>query len=113
MHRGGPAIWSKCTTSIKPCGAAGTLTWRSSFGILVHMSQTQKILSLIQLAVGVLLVIAILSQSKGVGLSNVFGGSDAVYRTKRGLEKWLFYSTVIMAIAFVGLSIAVVLVSKI
>ncbi len=76
------------------------------------MSQIQKILSLIQLAVGVVLVIAILSQSKGVGLSNVFGGGDAVYRTKRGFEKWLFYSTIAMAVAFVALSIAVVLISK-
>ena len=74
------------------------------------MSQTQKILSLIQLAVGVVLVIAILSQSKGVGLSNVFGGSDTVYRTKRGFEKWLFISTIVMAIAFVGLSVTVVLI---
>jgi preprotein translocase subunit SecG len=91
----------------------GALTWRTKVDILPDMSQTQKILSLIQLGVGVLLVIAILSQSKGVGLSNVFGGSDAVYRTKRGLEKWLFYSTIAMAIAFIALSIAVVLVSKI
>lgn len=74
------------------------------------MSQTQKILSLIQLAVGVVLVIMILSQGKGVGLSNVFGGSDTVYRTKRGFEKWLFYSTIVMAIAFLGLSITVVLI---
>ncbi|GAC1413459.1 MAG: hypothetical protein NVSMB66_5440 [Candidatus Doudnabacteria bacterium] len=77
------------------------------------MSQSQKILSLVQLAIGVLLVIAILSQSKGVGLSNVFGGSDTVYRTKRGFEKYLFYATIALALGFVGLSIAVVLVSKI
>jgi len=74
------------------------------------MSQTQKILSLIQLAIGVVLVIMILSQGKGVGLSNVFGGSDTVYRTKRGFEKWLFYSTIVMAIAFIGLSVTVVLI---
>jgi preprotein translocase subunit SecG len=78
----------------------------------VPMLQMQKILSLIQLTVGVILLIAILTQSKGVGLSSVFGGGDAIYRTKRGLEKWLFYSTIALAIIFVGLSIAVVLVSK-
>jgi preprotein translocase subunit SecG len=77
------------------------------------MSHLQKILSLVQLAVGVILVISILSQKKGVGLSTVFGGGDTVYRTKRGFEKWLFYSTIVLAIAFVALSIAVVLVSKI
>jgi len=89
------------------------LTQKGSFDILPHMSQTQKILSLIQLAVGVLLVIAILSQSKGVGLGNVFGGSDTIYRTKRGLEKWVFYSTIVLASIFVGLSITVVLISKV
>jgi preprotein translocase subunit SecG len=77
------------------------------------MPQIQRILSLIQLAAGIFLVIAILSQSKGVGLSNVFGGGDAIYRTKRGLEKWVFYATIALAIAFIGLSVAVVLVSKI
>ena len=76
------------------------------------MSDTQRIVSLIQLAVGVILVIAILSQNKGVGLSNVFGGTGAIYRTKRGFEKWLFYGTIILAIAFTGLSIAAVLVSQ-
>ncbi len=76
------------------------------------MLPTQRILSLIQLATGVILVIMILAQSKGVGLSSVFGGSDAVYRTKRGFEKWLFIATIIFAIAFVALSMAVILVSK-
>lgn len=77
------------------------------------MLKLQKILSLIQLAVGVITVIMILSQSKGVGVANVFGGSGAVYRTKRGFEKWLFYSTIVFAIIFIGLSIAAVLISPI
>jgi preprotein translocase subunit SecG len=77
------------------------------------MNSAQRIISLVQLAVGVVLVIAILSQNKGVGLSNVFGGSGAIYRTKRGLEKWLFYSTILLAISFVGLSLAAVLLSKV
>jgi len=74
------------------------------------MTHLQKILSLIQIAVGVVLTAVILSQNKGVGLSGVFGGADAVYRTKRGFEKWLFYFTIVLAIAFVGLSLAIVLV---
>ncbi|MEK7651877.1 MAG: preprotein translocase subunit SecG [Patescibacteria group bacterium] len=76
------------------------------------MTNLQKILSLIEMAVGVILTAVILSQSKGVGLSGVFGGGDAIYRTKRGFEKWLFYFTIILAIAFVGLGLAVVLVKK-
>jgi protein translocase SecG subunit len=76
------------------------------------MSHTTKILELIQLAVGAILVAAILSQNRGAGLSNVFGGSGAIYRTKRGFEKWLFYATIVLAVVFVGLSLAAVLSSK-
>lgn len=76
------------------------------------MLKIQRILSLIQLGTSVILVIMVLAQSKGVGLSNVFGGSSAVYTTKRGFEKWLFYSTIALAIIFVGLSVATVLISK-
>lgn len=76
------------------------------------MSHVTKILALLQLAISVLLVIAIVSQNQGSGLSNVFGGSGAIYRTKRGFEKWLFYATIIMALIFVGLSITAVLTSK-
>jgi preprotein translocase subunit SecG len=68
---------------------------------------------MIQVVLAVLLIVSIISQNKGAGLSNVFGGGGAIYRTKRGLEKWLFYSTIVLAIAFVSLSIATVLTSKI
>jgi preprotein translocase subunit SecG len=77
------------------------------------MQHIEKILILIQLAVAVLLIIAIVVQNKGAGLSNVFGGGGAIYRTKRGFEKWLFYATIILAIAFVGISVAAVISSKI
>jgi preprotein translocase subunit SecG len=76
------------------------------------MSKMQQILALAQLASGVLLILAIISQNRTSGLSTVFGGSGAIYRTKRGLEKWLFYSTIALSIIFVGLSVAVVLVKS-
>jgi len=76
------------------------------------MTHTTKILDLIQVGVGVLLIIAILSQNRGAGLSNVFGGSGTIYRTKRGFEKWLFYATILLAIVFAGLSIIAVLNAK-
>jgi protein translocase SecG subunit len=75
------------------------------------MNDLQRTLSLIQLMVGALMVVAIISQGKGTGLSTVFGGSGAIHRTKRGLEKWLFYTTIALSVGFVALSIAVVLVS--
>jgi len=77
------------------------------------MSNLVRDLNLIQLALGVILMAAILMQNRGAGLSNVFGGSGAIYRTKRGFEKWLFYATIAMAIVFVALSIAIVLSSQV
>ncbi len=76
------------------------------------MLHSTKIISLAQVIVGVILIIAIVSQNKGVGLSNVFGGSGVIYRTKRGFEKWLFYATIALALIFVALSIAAVLYGK-
>ena len=53
-----------------------------------------------QLVISVLLVAAILLQQKGVGLGSAFGGSGQIYRSKRGLEKGLFISTIVLAILF-------------
>lgn len=58
------------------------------------------ILSIIQIVLAVLMVIAILLQQRGTGLSSAFGGEGNVYRTKRGLEKIIFIATIILAIAF-------------
>lgn len=51
-------------------------------------------------------------QTRGAGLSGVFGGSNAVFRTKRGIEKTLFTSTIVLAVIFFGLAIALLIVSK-
>jgi len=56
--------------------------------------------------VSVLLTITVLSQSKGNGLSATFGGSGEFYAQKRGAEKVLFNITLILAVAFIGMSIS-------
>lgn len=58
------------------------------------------ILSIIQIAVAVILMIAVLVQRRGSGLSAAFGGEGNIYRTKRGLEKNLHIATIILAIIF-------------
>jgi preprotein translocase subunit SecG len=58
------------------------------------------VLSVIEIVAAILLVIAILLQQRGAGLSGVFGGEGAVYRTKRGLEKTIFITTIILAVIF-------------
>lgn len=58
-----------------------------------------------QMAVSVLLVAAVLLQQKGVGLGSTFGGSGQIYRSKRGLEKTLFISTIALAFLFTLIAI--------
>jgi len=60
------------------------------------------ILNIAQIVISVLLVIMILLQQRGGGLSGVFGGEGGVYRTRRGLEKGVFISTIILAILFLA-----------
>lgn len=61
-------------------------------------------LPIVQIALAVLMIIFILLQSKGSGLSGVFGGEGNVYRTKRGAEKVLFVATIVVTILFFGVA---------
>jgi preprotein translocase subunit SecG len=65
----------------------------------------QKIISIIQLITATLLILVILFQGKGAGVSSLFGGSGTVFRTKRGIEKKLHLATIILSIIFLGLSL--------
>jgi len=71
-----------------------------------------NILTIIQVACAIILIILVLLQNRGGGLSGIFGGSDAgnVYRTKRGLEKNIFILTIIFSILFLGASLANILI---
>jgi preprotein translocase subunit SecG len=62
-------------------------------------------LSIIQIIVSVALILAILLQVKGGGLGGIFGQADSVFRTKRGVERWLFIGTIVLVVIFVVLSI--------
>jgi protein translocase SecG subunit len=72
------------------------------------MNIPQNILTFAVIIVDVLLVIAILLQQREGGLSTVFGGDGGVYRSKRGIALGLHYFTIILAVAFVALSLVIV-----
>jgi len=65
-----------------------------------------QIINVVQLVVSVLLILSVLLQSRGAGLSGTFGGDSAVYTTRRGPEKMLYWLTLLLALIFVGLAIA-------
>lgn len=66
-----------------------------------------KILLVSQIVVCVLLVVSILLQNRAEGLGSMFGGGGEIFRTKRGLEKFLYYFTIFLVVLLVCLSLAV------
>lgn len=69
-----------------------------------------KLLQIAQTIIAVLLILAILMQNRGAGLSGLFGGGGDVYRTKRGIEKTLFTLTIILSILFFAVAVAGIIV---
>jgi preprotein translocase subunit SecG len=53
-------------------------------------------LALGQIVVSIALIVAILMQARGTGLSGTFGGDSAVYRSRRGVERRLWQFTIIL-----------------
>ena len=69
-------------------------------------------LNIIQIVISIALIVTILLQVKGGGLGGIFGQSESVFHTKRGVERWLFVGTIILVIVFVALSMVNMLTSK-
>jgi preprotein translocase subunit SecG len=59
-----------------------------------------------QIMVSVALIVAILLQARGVGLSGTFGGDSAVYRSRRGVERRLWQFTIVLLVLFIVFSLA-------
>lgn len=64
-----------------------------------------------QLVISILLILAIVIQKRGAGLSESMGGSGTIYTTKRGAEKVIFNATVILSVLFVLSALAFLFVS--
>lgn len=65
----------------------------------------QQVIYLVQVVLALVLILVILVQQKGTGLGSTFGGELGFYRTKRGAEKLLFYTTIGISVLFILLSI--------
>jgi len=66
-----------------------------------------NIFTVLQTIVAVLLIVVILMQNKSAGVGGIFGGGGESFRTeKRGLAKTLFQTTIVLALIFIGLSLA-------
>ena len=67
-----------------------------------HMGLLLGYLPYIQIAISLLLIIAIMLQQRGSSLGGAFGNdaSGTTFYTRRGAEKWLFQATIGLAILF-------------
>ncbi len=63
-------------------------------------------MNLLQIVVSGILIAVVLLQVKGSGFGAALGGMSggSVYRTKRGLERTLFQSTILLIIVFIFVS---------
>jgi len=68
----------------------------------------KTILLVLEITLSIILVTFILLQVRGSGLGNVFGGGGGeFYRSKSGIESFLYKGTIVVAILFVVNSIAI------
>ncbi len=66
----------------------------------------ERVLTIVQILISIFLVASILLQQKGSGLGSAFGGEGSnIYSTRRGAEKILFYATIVLALAFLAISL--------
>jgi protein translocase SecG subunit len=66
------------------------------------MTIIATILPYIQIILSIILIGAILLQQSGAGVGGVLGGGDSggLHHTRRGFEKFLFVTTIVVGILF-------------
>lgn len=69
----------------------------------------RQILIFIQIFISIILIVSILLQSRGSGLGSAWGGGGQSYQSRRGVEKFLFISTVFLVIIFFAIQIGILI----
>lgn len=72
------------------------------------------VLPYIQIILSVVLILCVLLQQTGASIGGAFGGDNfsAAYHTRRGLEKTLFYTTIIVSVLFVASCFAALIIHR-
>ncbi len=65
----------------------------------------KEVITVIQIIIALSLMAAILVQARGTGLGSTWGGGGEFYRSKRGMERIIFIATIVLAAAFLLISI--------
>jgi protein translocase SecG subunit len=67
------------------------------------------ILNIIAILAAIALIVLVLLQMQGSGLSTAFGGTGEFYRSKRSVEKLLMWATVVTTVIFAVVSLLLLL----
>lgn len=66
----------------------------------------ETVLLVVRIILGLSLIVLVSLQGKGSGLSSgILGGSSQVYHSRKGFEKLLFRTTVVVAVLFLASSL--------
>jgi preprotein translocase subunit SecG len=69
-------------------------------------------LNIALIIISVLLILSVILQSKGAGLGNLTGAdSGSIFTARRGVERTLFWVTIILSVVFFVLVITLLLIS--
>lgn len=61
-----------------------------------------------QIVISIILVVLILLQQRGTALGSAFGQEGGGYATRRGLQKKIFYGTIVAGILFILSALAII-----
>jgi preprotein translocase subunit SecG len=68
--------------------------------------ETKNYIDIALIITSIALVIGVILQSKGAGLGGLTGAdTGSVFTARRGIEKTLFYATIVLSVVFFGLAI--------
>ena len=77
-----------------------------TIGTIKFKIMLEKTFEIAQIILAILVIVSILMQQQGSGLGGAFAGEGNFYRSKRGLEKVLYFTTIVLIVLFVA-SVAV------
>lgn len=67
--------------------------------------ENQTLIFIGQMTCIIACILLVLIQNRGASLSSSFGGSNEVYLTRRGIEKFVVYLTVGFAMSYLALTV--------
>lgn len=72
----------------------------------MNIAQFDAFISLAEILVAIFLVVFVLVQQRGAALGSAFGGDGgSFYGTRRGMQKYLYWGTIVLGVLFIGLAL--------